>query len=150
MRAKIAAIAILSSIVPAAASGGLGCTAKDKKVAFELNAGITRGMGSPIFSFDGKVEIRDKGVAADLRKTAFKMDHVAQYWLDGKELRLDLYREREGSKPHGYVELVLYTKAKGDENEYAGTYELIVYDTVGDNVQAKQAKFKGKVGCFVE
>ena len=150
MRARIAAIAIVSSIVPAAASGGLDCTAKDRKVAFQLDAGITRGMGSPIFSFDGKIEIKDKAVAADLRETVFRQDHVAQYWLDGKELRLDLYREREGSKPHGYVELVLYTKTKGDEGEYAGTYELMVYDGVGDNAEARQANFKGKVRCFVE
>lgn len=150
MRAKIAAVAILSSILPAAASGGIGCTAEDKKVVFEVNAGVTRGMGSPIFSFDGKVEVKDNSVAADLRKTEFKMDHVAQYWLDGKDLRLDLYREREGDKAHGYVELVLYTKPKGDEGEYAGTYEISVYDTVGEGAEAKEAKFKGKVGCFVE
>jgi len=150
MRATIAAITILSGILPAAASGGLGCEAKDNKVEFSVSAGVTRGMGSPIFSFDGKVDIKDKSVAADLRQTAFQMDHVAQYWLDGKELRLDLYREREGDKPHGYVELVLYTKALGDELGYAGRYELIVYDGVDDTSEAKEAKFSGKVECTVE
>ena len=44
---------------------------------------------------------------------------------------------------------MLYTKTKGDEGEYAGTYELMVYDGVGDNAEARQANFKGKVSCFV-
>lgn len=150
MRAAITAFVLLSGLLPAAASGGLDCTAKDKKVEFELNGGVTRGMGSPIFSFQGTVTINDKSVAADLRETSFSMEHVAQYWLDDKDLRLDLYRERSGDKPHGYVELVLYTRPQGDEGEYKGTYEVVVYDGVADNAEARQAKFKGEVGCFVE
>ena len=121
-----------------------------KALGWSLLMTKTRGMGSPIFSFDGKVDIKDKSIAADLRQTAFQMDHVAQYWLDGKELRLDLYRERESDKPHGYVELVLYTKALGDELGYAGRYELIVYDGVDDTSEAKEARFNGKVECTVE
>ena len=107
-------------------------------------------MGGPIFAFESTVEIRDRSIAVDLRKTKFGMDHVAQYWLDGKELRLGLYREREGDKPHGYVELVIYTKSAGDEIGYGGSYELTVYDGVGDDAEAKEATFKGKVECSVE
>lgn len=134
----------------ASASGGIDCGAKDKKVEFDLHAGVTRGMGSPIFSFQGKVDIKDESVAVDLRKTSFSMEHVAQYWIDGKDLRLLLYREREGDKPHGYVELVIYTKSAGDEIGYDGTYELMVYDGVGDNAEPKETRLKGKVSCSVE
>lgn len=150
MRATLAAIAILSGIVPAAASGGIDCNAKDKKVEFNVHAGVTRGMGSPIFAFESTVEIKDKSIAEDLRKTSFTREDVAQYWLDGKDLRLLLYRERTGDKPHGYVELVIYTKSAGDEIGYDGSYELTVYDGVGDNAEAKEAKFEGEVGCSVE
>lgn len=150
MRALIAAISLLGSVLPAAASGGLDCSAKDKKVEFNLHAGVTRGMGSPIFAFESTVEIQDHSIAEDLRKISLTREDVAQYWLDGKDLRLLLYRERTGDKPHGYVELVIYTESAGDEIGYDGTYELMVYDGVGDNAEAKEAKFKGKVGCSVE
>ncbi|WP_274627704.1 hypothetical protein [Arvimicrobium flavum] len=150
MRASIFAIAILSGVLPAAASGGLDCGAKDKKVEFNLHAGVSRGMGSAIFAFESTVKINDQSIAEDLRKTGFSREDVAQYWLDGKDLRLNLYREREGDKPHGYVELVIYTQSEGDEIGYGGTYELTVYDGVGDNAEPKEATFKGEVGCSVE
>jgi hypothetical protein len=146
----LALAGVLLACGAASASGGIDCGAKDRKLEFNLHAGVTRGMGSPIFAFQGKVDIKDKSIAADLRKTSFSMDHVAQYWVDGKDLRLLLYREREGNKPHGYVELVIYTKSAGDEIGYDGTYELTVYDGVGENAEPKEAKFKGKVGCSVE
>ena len=136
----------------ASASGGINCEAKDKAVSFEVSAGVSRGLGAAIFSFDGKVTIKDKKIASDLVNTKFERDHVAQYWLDGKELRLLLYREREGDKPHGYVELGIETKARpGDDGEgvYDGSYTLSVFDTSksGDGVTVTR---EGRVSCFVE
>lgn len=151
MRAFVAAIAILSSAMPVSASGGLDCTAKDKTVEFSVSGGVTRGMGGPLFSFDGQVDIKDKAVAEDLRKMNFALDHVAQYWFDGDELRLDIYRERDADKVHGYVELVIRTKVKGDEGDYQGTYELMTYDVVQEGGgDARESKYTGKVGCFAE
>lgn len=59
-----------------------------------------------------------------------------QYWLDGEDLRLLLYREREGDKPHGYVELTIETTARpGDDGEgfYDGRYSLSVFDITDEN-----------------
>jgi hypothetical protein len=142
--------ALLLTCGAASASGGLNCDASDSKVSFSVQGGVTRGMGGPLFAFEGNLEIKDKAVAEDLRKIGFELKHVAQYWFDDKELKLDIYREREGDKAHGYVELVIRTKVDGDEGSATGNYELSVYDTVGEGTEAKEAKFSGKVSCFVE
>ena len=121
---------------PAFASGGVHCSADAGGVMIDTGGGVTRGMGGPLFSFEGTLDVADNGVAADLAKTEFAREHVAQYWLDGDDLRLLLYREREGDKAHGYVELTIVTKARpGDDGEgfYDGTYVLTVFDATDDN-----------------
>ncbi|MBX3582020.1 MAG: hypothetical protein KF810_09005 [Rhizobiaceae bacterium] len=149
----LVAVAVFSMCAGgASASGGINCEARDKAVSFEVSAGVSRGLGAAIFSFDGKVTIKDKKIASDLVNTKFERDHVAQYWLDGKELRLLLYREREGDKPHGYVELGIVTKAKpGDDDDgiYGGDYTLSVFDTSNSD-EGLTVTRKGKVSCFVE
>jgi hypothetical protein len=122
-------------------------------VVFEVGGGVTRGMGGPLFSFEGQLEVAGDGIAADLGKTAFAREHVAQYWLDGEDLRLLLYREREGDKPHGYVELAIETKGRGeaDEGFYDGRYTLTVFDTTlesgGEDVTLNR---EGEVVCSAE
>jgi hypothetical protein len=149
MRAALFLVALACQ--PAFASGGLHCSADADGVTFEVSGGVTRGMGSPLFSFEGVVEIADKAIAADLAKTAFSRKHVAQYWLDGEDLRLVLYREREGDKPHGYVELTVTTKVRaGDDGEgfYDGRYALSVFDTTDNNGVAIDRE--GAVSCSAE
>lgn len=150
MRLPMIAICLLAGVVQATASGGLSCETDDKAVKFLVESGITRGMGGPLFNFRGTLEVKDKRVAADLRKTEFAQPHVPQYWLDGKNLKLLIYREREGDKPHGYVELAIETKAV-DEGTYNGPYRLTVFDMTDDNSgEGKTFEFKGKTSCFVE
>ena len=125
---------LLLSAVEAAASGGLGCDASGEAAKFEFQAGVTRGMGGPTFNFRGVLEILDPNVAEDLRKTSFEDRHLAQYWLDGDELRLLLYHEREADGEFGSVQLTVRTNAlsEPDEGTFGGTYEIEVFD-VGDS-----------------
>lgn len=150
MRLVLCAGLFIAGVVPAFASGGLSCEAEDGSAKIAVESGVTRGMGSPVFNFRGSAEVSDKTIAEDLRTTTFTDEHLAQYWLDSEDLRLVLYREREGDKPHGYVEITVLTKAEGDEGSYAGTYALTVFDGTGDDPEGKTVKFEGKIGCFVE
>ena len=150
MRFILCAGLLMAGAVPASASGGLSCETEGGPANIVVESGVTRGMGSPVFNFRGSVVISEKSVAEDLRTTAFADEHLAQYWLDGEDLRLVIYREREGDKPHGYVEITVLTKAEGDEGGYAGTYELTVFDGTGDDPEGKTVKLDGKIGCFVE
>lgn len=151
---RTALVLVALACQPAFASGGLNCSADADGVMFEVSGGVTRGMGSPLFSFDGRLEVADKAIAPDLARTEFARDHVAQYWLDGEDLRLLLYRERQGDKPHGYVELTITTKARGgDDGEgmYDGRYVLSVFDvTDEDGGESVTFSREGDVECFAE
>lgn len=136
---------------PAAAAGGISCSAGEKGVTLELEGGVSRGMGAALFSFAGHATIKDASVAQDLRNAAFGLEHVAQYWFDGEELRLALYRERDGDKPHGYVQAWVLTKVTGDPDEglYAGTFGVHVWDGAGDG-EPKTYRAEGAIECFGE
>lgn len=150
MRGLLWVCGLLALTSSAHASGGLDCEADDAKVAFAVHGGVTRGMGGPLFQFNGELTIKDQAVAEDLRKIAFEREHVAQYWFDGDELKLDIYREREGDKPFGSVELIVRTTSAGDEGGFEGRYELVVYDGTGEGAEAKEARYDGKVSCGTE
>jgi hypothetical protein len=151
MRGLAVVAGLFAGAIPAAASGGLSCNVEDQSVKIVLESGVTRGMGSPVFNFAGSLEILDKTVVEDLRKSEFKDEHLAQYWLDYKSLKLLLYRERAGDKPHGYVELTIETQAGDEENTYNGSYKLVVFDMTGDTTgEGRAINLEGQTYCFVE
>lgn len=150
MRAAILFLATLFMTGPAAASGGFSCRAEDESASISLHGGVTRGMGSPVFSLRGGIETRGGEVAGDLRNTRFERTHLAQYWLDGSQLRLVLYRERDGGKPHGYAELTVTTTAQED-GAFAGSYRLEMFDMTGaTSGEGRTARFEGEIICSVE
>lgn len=147
----LAALSVAMTVVagPAWASGGVSCTIEDAAVVADVEGGVTRGMGSPLFSFHGTLSVKADGLGADLAQTTFEQDHVAQYWLDGEELRLLLYRERMQGE-HAYVELTIRTQADPEEEStYAGDYTLSAYEGAGGG-EGKTFQFDGEVSCFVE
>lgn len=148
--AVLAAAALLATAATdAAASGGLSCTADDAFAAITIESGVTHGMGSPVFNFRATSVLRDDTVAGDLREMAYEGEHLAQYWLDGEELRMVLYRERiEGA--HGFVQIEVRTIVDG-EGLYRGSYDLAVFDMEGDTTgEGKSLRGDGPVECFVE
>ena len=148
MRTVLCAAVLLASVNDGFASGALWCSVDDAKVAFQLDAGVTRGLGGPTFNCRGDLEIKDRPAADSLRKTEFEDQNLAQYWLDGEELRLLVYREHEAKDSYRSVELTILTKAK-DEGTYDGRYTLAVYDgTAG--VDSDPVELKGDVSCGAE
>jgi hypothetical protein len=139
---------LAAAAMPASASGGFECTASDKSVRFRVYASVTSGMGNPTYDLDGKLEIFDKSVAQDLRNMTFGSADRPQYWLDGKDLLLILYKERQGDKPFGSVELELRAKRTTEEGKFRGTYKLSTEDLTG-NVEGAKTR-SGKMSCIVE
>ena len=154
MRKTIMAMMAVLACQPAFASGGVHCSADADGVTFEVGGGASRGMGAALFSFEGKLDVAGQDIAADLGRMSFAREHVAQYWLDDEDLRLLLYREREGDKPHGYVELTIVTKARpGDDGEgmYDGRYTLAVFDMTEENGgEGVTVEREGDVECSAE
>jgi hypothetical protein len=80
----------------------------------------------------------------------FEDSNLTQYWLDAKELRLNIYREYEAANTFNSVELTILTKAS-DEGVYDGEYTLAVYDNAADtDKDGKPAELTGKVSCGAE
>ncbi|RUX21207.1 hypothetical protein EOA27_06615 [Mesorhizobium sp. M2A.F.Ca.ET.037.01.1.1] len=148
MRTVLCGAVLLASVNGGFASGALWCSVDDAKVAFQLDAGVTRGLGGPTFNFRGDLEIKARPATDSLRKTVFEDQNLTQYWLDGEELRLLVYREHEAKDTYRSVELTILTKAS-DESTYDGRYTLAVYDgTAG--VSSDPVEFKGDVSCGAE
>jgi hypothetical protein len=150
MRTIICGAMLLSSASAAFASGGIWCDVDDTAVKFDVGAGVTRGMGGPTFNFRGDLEIKARPVGDHLRKMVFEDSNLTQYWLDGKELRLNIYLEHQLADAYNFVELTILTKAS-DEGVYDGQYTLAVYDNAADtDKDGKPAELTGKVSCGAE
>ncbi|QKC80527.1 hypothetical protein [Mesorhizobium sp. NZP2077] len=150
MRTIICGTMLLLSAGSAAATGGIWCSVDDAAVKFQVDAGVTTGLGSPTFNFRGDAEIKARPVDDQLRKTTFENYNLTQYWLDAKELRLNIYHEQEVAKRFSSVELTILTKAS-DEGVYDGEYKLAVYDSTADkDSDGKTAELTGKVSCGAE
>jgi hypothetical protein len=150
MRVLLVGAALIASSLPAVASGSLDCSIKDKSVQIELHSGITRGMGGPFFDFKAELKTSLPSVPKDLQAVTFEMEHLAQRWLDDREAKLVVYREREGDGPHGSVEMTIETKRikKDDEGFYAGTYVLEINETAAEGKpQPKPVKLRGRITC---
>ena len=143
-------IAMLMLATPALASGGFSCEADDAAAKFTIEAGLSRGAGNGLFNFRGELELRDKDVAEDFRKSVFEPANLMQHWIDGKDLRLEVYRERSGDKP--FAELTLLIEAVlVEEGSYAGPYSLRLMDMTGDtSSEGRTITIEGKATCFVE
>ncbi|RWN25863.1 hypothetical protein [Mesorhizobium sp.] len=150
MRTIFCVTTLLLSAGTAFATGGIWCSAEDAAVKFEVEAGVTRGMGGPTFNFRGDLEIFGRPVDDGLRKSVFEDSNLTQYWLDGKELRLLVYREHEVANTYSSVELTILTKVS-EEGVYDGRYSLAIYDgTAAADKDGKPVELTGKVSCGAE
>jgi hypothetical protein len=151
MRTILAAVSILSlSVSSAHASAGLSCEASDKTVKLSIEAGISRGLGDDVFSFKGELDILSAGAPKDFRNVVFEKDHLTQRWLDDRNLKLRIYRERAG-EPHGSVELVIeaWPRKESDGIEFRGGYVLTIFDIPKAGADGKTTILKGRVSCSV-
>jgi hypothetical protein len=147
MRAILTACLTLLGIAAAHASEGLSCEASDKAVKLALEAGVSRGVGSGFFSFKGQLDILAPGAPKDFRKLEFEKEHLTQQWLDNRNLKLRVYRERAGD-PHGYVDIVIEAwPRKDEEDEFRGGYVLTIFDIPKAGAEGKTTVLKGRVTC---
>jgi hypothetical protein len=147
----ISIIACLVSALAATAahgSAGMSCEASDKTVKLALEAGISRGMGDTVFSFKGELEILVPATPKDFRKLELGRDNLTHHWLDNRNLKLRMYREREG-EPHGSIDLVIeaWPRKNADDLEFRGGYTLTIFDVPKAGADGKTTVLKGRVSC---
>ena len=148
MRTIIAVSFLLLYTASAHASASLSCEAGDKAVNLALEAGLSRGLGDDFFSFKGELDILAPGVPKDFRKVAFENDHLTQRWLDNRNLKLRIYRERTG-EPHGYVDIVIeaWPRKESDDIAFRGGYVLTIFDIPKAGADGKTTVLKGRIAC---
>lgn len=136
----------------AQASAGLSCSIEDKTLKLSVEGAVSRGVGEGVINFGGKLEVLAKTTPDDFRSVDLEREQLTQAWIYGRELKLRMYRERTGSAPHGYVELVVETRQTGarDELEYAGSYVLTVFHLKSEqDSEGKTFTARGKAKCSV-
>ena len=89
---------LIAGTLPAAASGGIWCHLEDQSVRAVDRERRHQRHGRAVLQFPGKLEILDASVPEKLRTVEFEQQNLAQYWLDGRALKLHLYREWEVDK----------------------------------------------------
>ena len=148
--ALVAAFMLVLAAAPAHASAGLSCEANDKAVKLSVEAGISRGLGDDVFSFKGTLEILSANAPKDFRRIEFGKDNLTQRWLDNRNLKLRIYREREG-EPHGYVDIVIeaWPRKDSDDIEFRGGYLLTIFDIPKAGADGVTTTLKGRLTCSV-
>jgi len=150
VRPILIAAALLAGLAEAQATAGLNCSAEDKSIRFSADAVLSRGAGEGFVSFRGELKVLAKAAPDDFRTVTLASEHLTQRWLHGNELKLRIYREREGKGPFGYLDLVLNTRGAGDEINYRGTYALTIYHLTPDDAsEGKTIKARGRVSCSI-
>jgi hypothetical protein len=149
----VVALAVLTSagVAPAFASGGFWCSADDKSAKLSVQAGLTRGSGA-MFNFRGELKILLTTVPADFRTLKLDGRDLIQRWLDDRESKLLIYRERARA-PFGSISLMIETKRADtdDEGSYAGTYALTVsFMKSAKDAEATVVEARGDAACSAE
>jgi hypothetical protein len=148
MRLVLAAFVLAATIAPAAATGGIGCAAEDANIRFDAEAAVSRGMGGVFLNFRSAAELMMPGVPDDLRRLTLD-DALTHSWLDGDEVKLQFYVERQEAA-FASVDLAVET-GQVEEGEYRGTYALVVYASPAeDGPEADRIEASGPVVCYVE
>jgi hypothetical protein len=131
---------------PAAATSTVACSISDANLAFEADATVGHGFGESFTRLAGRIEIRAKAAPDGLRKLEFELEHLAQRWFYGNDLKLRLFRERSGDGPHASVELIVETKRPAkDKNDFRGSYVLNMNQLVG--TEEKTVTIRGRAKC---
>jgi hypothetical protein len=136
-------------VMPALATASLTCEAEDKSIAFSVQAALGGVRHGQVVNFGGSLEVKARGVPADLRKLELGPDDRQQSWIDDKQFKLEIYRER-GEVPNAYVLLTLDTRKVG-ENSYRGRYALETDVADKDNTfGSKPRRVHGNASCSVD
>lgn len=135
--------AFLLPALPASASGGLWCNVDDANWTLNVESGVTRGMGYPLFNLKASAELKDKRVMPEFRKLDLK-DKLVHSWVYG-ETKLYFYTEIEKGNAIYSTDIIIDTKPGEDEGDYAGTYTIISSTEAAEN--GGQVELTGPITC---
>jgi hypothetical protein len=139
---------------PTLASGGLVCTAEDQILKLAVGSPMGRNVSGRLYAFSGDLTLLPPDVAQAFRTMRFRPDDLAQVWAGDREIRIKVFREREGDGPEANILITIVAKAvsdDSDEESYRGTYEVRLYGPTPEGAsEAPIQTFRGEVTCSME
>lgn len=134
---------------PALASAGFWCETTDASVVFTLEGGLSRSIPGPPFSFQGALTVSLSGAPDDFREMTLSADDLAQSWIDGGDLWLEIYRERAEGE-FASISLIIKTALEDDEEmTFNGTYALSIFAVPPEGGDAVDLTAEGSTTCSV-
>lgn len=137
---------LLGALGPAGATASLTCSATDRSLAFSAQAIVGHGLGEALSGFRGNIQLLMRNTPEALRELEFAGEHLTHHWVNGRELKLRLFREGAGDSG-GSVELVVETRAvTNDDPKHRGSYLLNVTLPLVEG-HPKTLKARGRATC---
>ena len=142
------ALGIVCIPLKASATGNLDCMINDQNLDFTFESLFSYSGSSPLFQSKVSFESKNPKTFASLKKLEMDALPVIQQWFEGKDLRLQFYKETEGDAvPFASVKLTIETVVGEDENSYSGTYRLEITPAVVAGQENEVIKLEGPASC---
>jgi len=140
----------LTLAVPAHASRTLHCSIVDKSLTLVMEGTISDNAGEGLVSVRGDLKPLIPALSSGFGPFVLERALVTQFWFNGEELKLRLYRETKG-EPQETLDLLFETRQeKRDRTAYSGLYQGKVSSFgAATGPAAKETAFKGRVDCQI-
>ncbi|RCW27387.1 hypothetical protein DFR48_103351 [Ciceribacter lividus] len=147
-RIAIALIAALTGSCEALAAQRIYCVADDANLKMSLESGFSAEKQGALEHFRGVLTLKDSKVPGLVETMRLTSSMLKQHWMDGSELRLQVYTESQ-SGPFATLELTVDTAVTPDDkSRFQGGYTVKVQtgtDASG-NLQTALSR-DGRVVC---
>ncbi|MFN7012394.1 hypothetical protein [Rhizobium arsenicireducens] len=126
-KAIIVAAMLSASTVPADAAARIYCAASDQAVKMSIESGFAARDGKRLVHFRGMADIVGDEVPAVFDNLKLTAAMLKQAWMDGDELRLQVYTDTRDARPFQTFELSITTKSVAkDRDRFDGRYVLTI------------------------
>jgi hypothetical protein len=117
----------LSAATAGHAAGAFDCSGGSGAFHIEATLAVGPAAGGPIANAGGRLDILTRRLPSDLETVTLDREALVHHWLEGDQVNLHFYKERDAGRPFGYVEAVITTRKQGKgEADYAGRFRLKV------------------------
>lgn len=148
-RMAIALTAVLTASSGAAAAQRIYCVVDDANLKMSLESGFSTEKQGALEHFRGVLTLKDSKVPGLVETMRLTSAMLKQHWMDGSELRLQVYTESQ-SGPFATLELTVDTAVTADDkSRFHGDYAIrIQTGTDGTRRELKTALARdGRVIC---
>jgi hypothetical protein len=122
-------VAVALAALPTAASADATFDCSGSSGPFHVATTVAIGAvpADSIGAARGTVDIKTRPLPPDLTTVALTRTDLVHHWVEGDQVNLHFYRERNGNEPSGFVEVVLTTRRTGKSDEdYSGRFRMKV------------------------